>query len=457
MELSQYAEYIGNKLHYECLKDIEKYGGGNIPRPTSVKNIFDDIINYDNTSESYLENVTFTNPAMKQYLFQKMNLNIRELVNILTTQYTEVDKCSTDTRNKTWKECKGVCEKYMRQYIEKETRSTAYVLRSLANSVITSDNSIGKITVHIDKNNIPRLSGSWEMDKKYIIIQSYGNVTKNTQNMPNMQNMQNMQNTGRLIMGFGPSASGKSYWSVKILKIFKGSNNFPDSFITIDGGIYREVSLIYRIVRLFAKYLCMAGFSNLVVAGIHSIRKESLFNTRSIKNSIVDYLQIQSRIYDQVNKVRNITINLYCPDTLSNCNTIKDCMNKISKYINITNDKNWIGLLMWQHKYGKDCNYEERFKCIGCTESGKAREIDEGKQYSNSSWRKSMIIGHKMMLQAPGYRLKIHNSGGKKYQNQINVSIIEDYTKYQSPTVAKEAMNIFKKIEKTYGFLYQPK
>lgn len=454
MELSQYADYIGNKIHYEWLKDIDKYGGSSFSNPTSVKDIFDDIINNDNVYDSYLENVTFTNPAIKQFLFQKMNLNIRELVTILTSQYKEVDRCDINILNKTWNTCKGVCEKYLREYIEKETRSTAYILRSLAISVITSDNTMGRITVHIDRNNVPRLNGLWDMDKKYIILQSYGNVTKNIQNT---QNIQNIQNTGRLIMGFGPSASGKSFWSAKLLKIFQKNNKFPNSFITIDGGIYREVSLVYRIARIFAKYLCISGFSNLVVAGIHSIRKESLFNTRSIKNSIVDYLQIQSRIYNQVNKVRNITINLYCPDTLSNCNTTKDCMNKISKYINITNDKNWIGLLIWQHKYGKDCNYEDRYKCVGCTESGKAREKDDGKQYSNSSWRKSMIIGHKMMLQAPGYRLRIHNSGGKKYQNQRNISIIEDYTKYQSPTMAKEALSMFKNIEKTYEFIYQVK
>mgnify|MGYP001616296616 CR=1 FL=1 len=47
-------------------------------------------------------------------------------------------------------------------------------------------------------------------------------------------------------MGFGPSASGKSYWTKNIIKIFcKIYDNYPDTFISVDGGIYRETSKIY--------------------------------------------------------------------------------------------------------------------------------------------------------------------------------------------------------------------
>lgn len=449
MEFSQYVEYIGNKIHYACLKDIEKYGGSN-NNIENVDVIFNDIVEHDNITSAYMENVTFNHPMLKNYFFQKLNLNIIELVTKLKTQYKTLDKCSVDTVKKTWKTCNGMCEKYLRQYIEKETVSTAYFLRCLANSVINSDNTSGNIEVQIEKSNIPKLSGLWEMDKKYINIKSYGNVTENININLNKQ-------SGKLIMGFGPSASGKSFWSLKLIKIFKTNPDFPSSFITIDGGIYRQMSLIYTVACTFARYLCLAGFNNLVVAGIHSITRKSIFNSRRIKNSIVDYLQIQSRKYNQITKTRNITINLYCPDTLSNCNTISECSNKISKYINITNDKNWIGLLIWQHKSGKDCNYSDGYKCVGCYESGKAREIYEGKQYSSSSWRKSMIIGHKMMLQAPGYRLKIHNSGGKNYRGIPSKSIIEDYTKYESPAIATMAMNIFKQIEKKHEFIYQAK
>jgi len=257
-----------------------------------------------------------------------------------------------------------------------------------------------------------------------------------------------------LIMGFGPSASGKTFWSLKLLKIFKNDPNFPNSFITIDGEIYREMSLIYTVARYFAKYLCLAGFSNLVIAGIHSVARQSIFNARKIKNSIVDYLQIQSRKYNKL--MKNITINLYCPDTLSSCTTTSNCLKKISKYINITNDKHWIGLLIWQHKSGKKCNYEDGYKCTGCYESGKAREIYEGKKYSNSSWRKSMIVGHRMMLQAPGYRFKIHNSGGKNYKNNVSKSIIEDYTNYESQEIKTNAIKKFTSLQNAHGFLYQP-
>ena len=100
---------------------------------------------------------------------------------------------------------------------------------------------------------------------------------------------------------------------------------------------------------------------------------------------------------------------MYIPETLGFCGL--SCEDKYSKYIKITNDKRWIGLLIWQHRYANECNYSEKYKCKGCTESGEKRQIKEGKKYENDQWESSMNNGGAEFMKAPGGTFKIHNSG----------------------------------------------
>ena len=95
----------------------------------------------------------------------------------------------------------------------------------------------------------------------------------------------------------------------------------------------------------------------------------------------------------------------------------------------LTNDTNWIALLIYQHKTGEECPYDLQFQCVGTTHSGKSRESDEGKKYSNSAYQHSMNQGLIELSNAPDMKFIIHNSGGKKHNNDFNKSIIMDMSK----------------------------
>jgi hypothetical protein len=279
-----------------------------------------------------------------------------------------------------------------------EIESTAYILRTLSNSIISADNSTIQFSV------TGELTGHWSNDSQYINIMQIGNESQNS----------------RLLLGLGPSASGKTYWAKSIIEIFSNSSpTFPKTFLSIDGGLYRETSIIYQYILEEIKLFCMNGIDNLVVSSWLS-GKKSLFDAGIIKSIIISYLKIQKE---------NIPISLYVPETFGDCgdSRLKACISKIKPYIDITGDHQWICLLIWQHKFASECPFNPPYTCVGCTESGKKREIKEGKKYSNSAYKHSMIEGQKMLLKAPGGQYNIHNCG---YYDGI--SSIEDYTLYDS-------------------------
>jgi hypothetical protein len=191
--------------------------------------------------------------------------------------------------------------------------------------------------------------------------------------------------------------------------------NFPKSFLSIDGGIYREKSYIYQKIIKLIKLTKYNGLKNLVLSGYHlktSItnrkinKRHSLFDPKILKKKVIEYLSKREKI------------SLYIPDTLGGC--FFDCSSIYKKYITITDDsKSWIGLLIWQHKTHNECDYIEGYKCKGCTESGKDREKNEGKIYSSAAWKNSMKNGRYYMMQAPGGRYEIHNGGTKKSKSVI--------------------------------------
>jgi len=358
------------------------------------------------STSDYLNNVNILSnqsSTIKIDLLQSLlsNLNIKKITDIkndileaISSVYTLQANC-VDTDE--WIPCINNCESILSKLIKTELESTAYILRTLSNSVITIDGS--KIEFFI--NGGP-LTGIWKNDSQYINIYKLGNTVQQS----------------RLILGLGPSASGKTFWAESLIKLISSvDDNFPKTFVSIDGGIYRESSIIYQYIIEQTKLFCINGLSNLVLSG-WSPGEESLFNAGKIKSTIVSYLQIQSEI---------LPISLYVPETLGDCgeNRLKACVSKYKKYIDITNDLTWIGILIWQHKTADECSLSNDYKCKGCTESGKARERIEGKQYSNASYEHSMIEGKKVLDQAPGGSYMIHNSGSKK-----NKSIIEDYTDY---------------------------
>lgn len=297
-----------------------------------------------------------------------------------------------------WVPCSSTCQKTAAAMIHSEIASTAYMLRTLTASVLSA--AAAAAAEPLEFEAVAPLTGLWASDYPNIRISRLGAEGER----------------GRLIMGFGPSASGKTHWAKTLIGLFSTIEGFPKTFITIDGGIYRESSLIYKALVSEAAKVCILGFSNLVNAGISVYT--SMFQSDIIKKQMVAFLSRQ-----------RIPISLYVPETLGDCGVLKSCSNKYKEYIDITRDADWIGVLIWQHKTAAECLEDASHACVGCTESGKAREVKEGKQYSNAAYSNSMYNGHAALLSESGLRYIIHNCGRKTGR-----SILQDYTHYTPAT-----------------------
>ena len=347
-----------------------------------------------NINEDRLKNHIILKSFAKRRVLDFINDFIREIDNTIGWQ----EKSYLESE---WINCEKKCNLVVKKFINTEINSTAYILRTLGNSFLSTDkNKIFSVT--FNSNNMGNISGIWEIDKKYFTINMF----------------QNNYNNGRLIMGFGPSASGKTYWANNIIKIFKKLNpiEFPTDFISIDGGTYRDSSVIYTNLVSNILNKNIGGLKNLVKAGF-SIGSSSLFGAGKIKKIMIEFLKIQ-----------RVKPNLYVPETLGGCMK-RTCYSKYNKYIKLTNDNQWIGLCIWQHIDDTKCNYSKEYKCIGCTESGRKREMYEGKKYSSSAWVNSYHNGIYISNMAGGGWFHIHNSGGRKYydnngQSQFCKSII---------------------------------
>ena len=351
--------------------------------------------------------------------FVKAKKDIFESKNILNL-FEKDPSPKFKTSKKEWTSCNTQCRALLKGYIDKEIESTAFFLRILAKSIIKDEKDTRHVQFAITDNDVDQLSGKWENDMKYFNIVYVGNSDDDNDN----------KIPGRLIMGFGPSASGKTYWAKNVIDMFSGDINnqsgsggrnenwgifqnpsqFPKSFLTIDGGLYRECSQIYQFIVRSTLNKGHGGLSNLVSSGVI---ESSLFNSDTIKDGVVKFLKQQKQ------KLRKVPISLYVPETLGNCGRVKEiikpCGPKYQKYIEITGDNYWIGLNIYQHKHALDCTYDEEFKCTGCSESGMMRQHKEGKKYDNTAWQHSRNHGDIEIKKAPGGSFLIHNSGGKKW------------------------------------------
>tara|TARA_B110000967_G_scaffold209619_2_gene266654 strand:+ start:856 stop:2118 length:1263 start_codon:yes stop_codon:yes gene_type:complete len=333
---------------------------------------------------------------------------------------------------KKWVSCNNKCIQIIKQFIDHELSSTAFYLRALAESIISINK--GFIHINISDENSDLITGKWENDYKLFNISFIGVDDK-------LNN-----NTSRLIMGFGPSASGKTFWTKSIIQLFSMTDtSFPKTFMTIDGGKYRELSQIYQFIIRSVKRKGHGGLTNLVSSGMLG---SSLFDSNIIKKNIIKFL------LDNKDKC---PISLYVPETLGDCNMPfpKSCKDKIKNFISITNDsKNWIGLNIFQHKLANDCSFDDEFKCVGCTESGMTRQSNEGKEYNNISWGQSKKNGDREIKNAPGGGFTIHNSGGKKWTDLAGNSLFckSVITEISLKSIFEE--NLIPEIEQKFNCMY---
>lgn len=332
---------------------------------------------------------------------------------------------------KEWLTCEKECYNIASNAIMKEMKSTAYMLRVLSNSLISHNKCKPKLYISYENNSENgepgnSLTGIWNNDKQYFTITKIG---------------KGEDKTSRLIMGLGPSASGKTYWAKNVIELLNTSiDNFPSTFFTIDGGDYRALSHVYQIIIESAKKKGLGGIDNLVLAGI-SMTKKNIFDSNIIKKDIITYLETSQ-----------LKISLYVPETLGDCGRLrpKSCDPKINEYVKLTNDKDWVALMIYQHKTAEECPYDLKFQCTGTTSSGKSRETDEGKKYSNSAYEHSISQGLREITKAPNLKFIIHNSGGKKYNNEINKSIITDLSN-KSPFDSNKIQDIESKFHCIYN------
>lgn len=392
-------------------KKRRKYKGGNTNLQINEKY-------WKNIYTNYLKDITFISNSNT---LNSNTSNSNELKNDIMTKsfgsddyflnlYKNIINILPDNHDKNvWVNCIKDCYVQTHNEVEYEiNHSTAYMLRVLTKSVV-GDTENNKIVFYITQTK--KLTGVWKNDSKYIDMQIQtinNNTILNTSN--NTDNI-----NSRLIMGFGPSASGKTYCANKVIELMTSiETNFPKFFMTIDGGIFREEAITYQtILKAIDETKKYKGLNNLVSANFFSNEK-TIFNSGIIKRKIQQYLMQQK-------KKNKLSISLYVPETLGGCIRTVNCMKSYKDYITITGDKNWIGLMIYQHKTHSECIYKEGYKCKGTTESGEEREIMEGKKYSSKAWDNSYKNGNQAINQAKTYRFRIHNSGSSN-----NVTTFED-------------------------------
>ena len=384
-------------------------------------------LHVDNTGKSKEElqqiyNVLLKNIMIKSFPYE--NGNFIGYFNKLRSDIMEKVRLSAETsilrgskqRADMWIRCRDECYNITHDSVNQEIASTAYMLRVLSNTLISPDKCKPKLQIlyeNLSETNGPgsSLTGKWNEDSKYFTITKVGKG----------------DNTSRLIMGFGPSASGKTYWAKNVIGLLnKYVKNFPSTFFTIDGGDYRSLSYVYQIIIESAKKKGVGGIDNLV----STFATSSIFDSNIVKNNIIAYL----------NK-SNLPISAYVPETLGDCGSYRpqSCKSKIDKYVKLTGDKKWVALMIYQHKNGDQCPYDLKYQCVGTTSSGKSRESDEGKKYSNIAYGHSMKQGLNEITNAPNLKFIIHNSGGRKYKNDFNYSTFMDRSE-ESPFVVNNGI-----------------
>ena len=346
-----------------------------------------------------------------------------------------------------WIDCVGACVKAILPEVKKEIASTAFMLRVLANSIIDTTegeetepdseepdseelesvtniqiggNGKGRLPLkfrYVNPEN-ERLTSVWDNDKKFFKLEKLD---------PEAQ-------SSRLIMGLGPSAAGKTFWARNVIKLMRKTDpQFPRSFLSVDGGLVRELSFVYQdIIRSLAKHEKINGLNNLVSSGWDPFHT-SLFKAGHVKKDIKEYLKSQK------SDSGDLPVSVYVPETLGS--PIGDGFKKgVDTYVKITGDNNWIGLYIWQGRTPQeDAAWVEAFKAknpelmneninaLSTTVSGQGRELTEGKKYSSSAYNYSKSHGYSAIKQAPGARIDIHNSGGKKTDGNFNKSVVIEY------------------------------
>ena len=119
--------------------------------------------------------------------------------------FNELKSLNENLKNESWIKCKDKCFKKIKGFLDAEVNSTAYILRCLVSSIIQSKSTNIRLKIKVN-TDIKNLTGVWKNDKEFITIEELEKIKS------------------RLIMGFGPSASGKTFWAESIIDILSSTD-----------------------------------------------------------------------------------------------------------------------------------------------------------------------------------------------------------------------------------------
>jgi len=361
----------------------------------------------------------------------------------------------TPLTEKNWESCESGCNTFMQDIYKKNKEYTWFWILYFNEALIRF-----KETAKLKLSNVGErartLTGIWSHDseilKVHIILDEDG--------------VEKHQDVSILNIIMGPSASGKTFSTKGIAAAIGNSDGLTTlvskkegenklfAGISCDGGIFREVSMFYNLVvyscnkkdkkEKIKKVLNKTGETIYTINGIKKL--SSIFNTDILKRDFSTFLS----------QPGHGKISIFIPDTLTKYmgtgadwglkaasagiargtrivlaetrrssgyqHSLEDVidyfMDTPLNFRGICTDGIGSCIFVYQHKTPEDCPYNDEFKCKGVIESGKNREITEGKEYSDSSWETAMNIGNDLCTYGDlsthinsGSIWKIHNSG----------------------------------------------
>lgn len=334
--------------------------------------------------------------------------------NLIGSPQEQNNECQTKNMQARWIECTRTCYSQLRALVDKELKTTRYMLELLSTSIIEHSAD----TNNADKTLVLRYVGTgfptnvWKEDLQHLYIHRFGNQIDS-------------DNPNRLIMGLGPSSAGKTFWARKVIERLTSPGT---AFLTVDGGQAREASTVYQsIVRqITERSQQLSGISNLVQPGakgaIASATKGALSTVGGPTESIFDSTPVKNSLLSFLEKPHGVKLNLYVPETRPTV----DKLQRLKRIVKMeANSEDWVALHIWQHLQGSDCNFQKGFQCMGCRRSGKERETTEGKKYSSTAYCSSQQLAIEFLKKNTGLALSIHNSGGRTHGgNKANKSTV---------------------------------
>ena len=314
----------------------------------------------------------------------------------------------------------------------------------------------------------------------------------------------------------GPSASGKTFsWKTLIPRL---PDAYPSNYLSIDGGLMRDYSKVYEMVKEIIRkknmvrsvgnddiqnvidttkqvsglspprrgkdpsdfiYLKNAprvfvGGSKTEVIGASSIDIYDIFRGFGLKKEF-------NLIIENSVKKGGAIISLVIPDTLigtlkknalckMNPNnllkrTFGECINKnivdtyrFGRMYGSTSLLHPTVFLVYQHKTPIN-KVPEGSRCVGTVESGNKRGIVDAKPYSSSAWNTSMILALKL-FEAPavknGVRFIVHNGGGRGTSTYFNIRSLQSASEIPpNPVINIEELTDIPKLDILSGMLYR--